>query len=78
MTLYGLDLMQDQQGKYHLLEINGVLSGMRGFEQIYGDDRVQQKVFQMLEQRYGKITVNDGTYAKLQYKKDHPWGYKFF
>jgi len=78
MTLYGLDLVQDREGKYHLLEINGVLSGMKGFEQVYGDDRVQQRVYRMLEQRYGKITINNGTYAKLQYKKDHPWKYRLY
>lgn len=78
MTLYGLDLMQDPQGKYHLLEINGVCSGMRGFEIIYGDNRVEEKVHQMLQQRYGKVTLNDGSYARLQYKKEHPVGYVWY
>ena|SRR3989344_7337000 len=75
MTLYGLDLARDQQGKYHLLEINGIRSGMKGFEYIYGDNRVEEKVFKMLQKRYGSLTVNDGTYAELQYKKEHPFRY---
>jgi len=78
MTLYGIDLVRDQQGKYHLLEINGVCSGMKGFEKIYGDDRVEQQAYRMLQQRYGEITVNDGSYARLQFKKEHPWQYAFF
>ncbi|MDO8511269.1 MAG: hypothetical protein Q7S55_03825 [Nanoarchaeota archaeon] len=75
MTLYGLDLVRDQDGKYHLLEINGISSGMKGFEYIYGDNRVEEKVFEMLQKRYGNLTVNDGTYAELQYKKEHPFKY---
>ena len=73
MTLYGLDLVQDQQGKYHLLEINGICSGMKGFEHIYGDDRVEDQVYQMLEQRYGKLSVNDGVYQVMKFKKEHPF-----
>lgn len=72
MTLYGLDFVKDQEGKFHLLEVNGVFSGMRGFKQLYGDDRIEDQVYEMLQQRYGKITVNDGTYARMQYKKEHP------
>lgn len=75
MTLYGLDLVQDKQGQYHLLEVNGVCSGMKGFEKVYGDDRVEQQVYQMLQQRYGKVTVNDNSYFRLQYKKKHPLKY---
>ncbi|HLD40526.1 MAG TPA: hypothetical protein VJB13_05310 [Candidatus Nanoarchaeia archaeon] len=77
MTLYGLDLVLDQEGKYHLLEVNGVCSGMKGFGKIYGDDRVEQQVYQMLQQRYGKITVNDGSYFRLEYKKKHPLKYRW-
>lgn len=72
MTLYGLDLVQDWEGRYHLIEINGICSGMKGFEHIYGDNRVEEKVYQMLQQRYGKITINDNSYFLLQYKKEHP------
>ena len=72
MTLYGLDLVQDQEGKYHLLEVNGIMSGMNGFKHIYGDDRVEEKVYQMLQHRYGKVTVDDNSYFLLQYKKEHP------
>ncbi len=75
MTLYGLDLVQDQEGKYHLLEINGVCSGMKGFEHIYSDNRVEDKVHELLQQRYGKLTVNDGTYRIMKFKKEHPFKY---
>lgn len=78
MTLYGLDLIVDKEGKPYLLEINGIRSGMRGFEQIYGDDRVQKKVYQMLEDRYGKLTVNEGTYSKNNYRKKHPFRYGYY
>ncbi|MBI4147053.1 hypothetical protein HY494_00180 [Candidatus Woesearchaeota archaeon] len=72
MTLYGIDLLQDQEGKYHLLEVNGVKSGMNGFKHIYGDDRIEEKVYQMLQHRYGKVTINDNSYFRLQYQKEHP------
>lgn len=77
MTLYGIDLVQDPEGKYHLLEINGIRSGMKGFEFIYGDNRVQERAYQMLQQRYGKVTLNDGSYARLQFKQEHPVRYAF-
>lgn len=77
MTLYGLDLVRDPEGKYHLLEINGISSGMKGFEFIYGDNRVEEKVFQMLQERYGNLTVNDGSYVRLKHKKEHPFKYAF-
>ncbi len=77
MTLYGLDLIQDQEGKYHLLEVNGIKSGMNGFKHIYGDDRIEEKVYQMLQQRYGKVTVNDNSYFRLQYQKEHPLKYRW-
>lgn len=78
MTLYGIDLIQDQQGKYHLLEINGICSGMKGFEQIYGDNRVEEEVYHRLQERYGKITINNGSYMIMKYKKEHPFKYGFF
>ncbi|GEM_PF-2517746 len=77
MTLYSVDLLRDQEGKYHLLEMNGCRSGMKGFRNIYGDDRVEQQVYQMLQQRYGKVTINDGSYSRLQYQKEHPLKYKW-
>ncbi len=73
MTLYGLDLIVGKDGKPYLLEINGIRSGMRGFEQVYGDDRVQKKVYQMLEQKYGILTVNEGTYSRDKYQREHPF-----
>lgn len=73
MSVYGLDLIIDKEGKPHLNEINGVRSGMRGFEQVYGDNRVEEKVHHMLKGKYGKITVNNGTYARNKFRKEHPF-----
>ncbi len=64
MSLYGLDFLKDSSGKLHLLEINGVRSGMKGFRSIYGDNRVENEVFSKLEKKYGKITVNYGSVGK--------------
>jgi len=73
MSLYGLDIIVDREGKKYLNEINGILSGMRGFEQIYGDNRVEKQVFDMLQAKYGDLTINDGTYGRNQFKKNHPF-----
>ena len=64
MTLFGLDLAQDQNGNYTLFEINGANSGMPGFKAIYGDNRIEEQVQGLLQERYGKIAVNDGTYME--------------
>ena len=42
MSLYGLDITPKEP--LTLIEINGVCSGMNGFRQVYGDDRVQLEV----------------------------------
>jgi len=63
MSLYGLDILVGKE-KNHLIEINGVCSGMRGFVEVYGDNRVQEKVASMLENEYGKITMTDGSYSE--------------
>ena len=72
MSLYGLDIIEDQNSRRHLVEINGIRSGMRGFSKVYGDDRVQKRVNHMLQERYGKLTVNDGTFSRKQFIKRHP------
>jgi len=73
MSLYGLDIIESQDGQRYLLEMNGINSGMNGFEQIYGDNRAWIKVFHMLEKKYGKnLTLNDGTFSRNNYKKKHP------
>lgn len=72
MTLFGLDLIVNQEGKPFLGEINGICSGMGGFRQIYGDTRVEDKVYQMLSERYGILTVNDGSYQQEKFKREHP------
>ena len=48
MSLYGLDVIVTENDGRFLNEINGVLSGMRGFQQVYGDSRVEEKVFENL------------------------------
>jgi len=73
MSLYSLDILIDKEGRKHLIEIGGVTSGMRGFEKIYGDDRVQREVYGMLQDEYGKITWDNGTYANQRYKAKHPF-----
>ncbi|HIH11339.1 TPA: hypothetical protein HA241_04060 [Candidatus Woesearchaeota archaeon] len=72
MSLYGLDFIQDNEERFFLIEINGVFSGMRGFRQIYGDNRVQERAYSQLQERFGTITVNDGTYWREKFKKEHP------
>lgn len=57
MSLYGLDIIPKEP--LTLIEINGVCSGMNGFRQVYGDDRVQLEVWNMLKQRYGKLSVDN-------------------
>jgi glutathione synthase/RimK-type ligase-like ATP-grasp enzyme len=76
MTLYGLDVIIAKNGHFYLNEINGVSSGMKGFREIYGDNQVQEEVFRRLEERYGFITVNDGSYALDQYRSAHPLRFK--
>ncbi len=72
MSIYGLDVLVDRQGKCHLSEINGICSGMSGFKKIYGDSRVLWTVEDMIHDRHGEITVNDGTFLKRKFRKDHP------
>ncbi|MEK6760611.1 MAG: hypothetical protein AABX93_01675 [Nanoarchaeota archaeon] len=70
MSLYGLDIIESD-GKRYLSEINGINSDMSDFEQIYGDDRVKQKVYGMLRDKHGKLTMNDGTFTRNKYKREH-------
>lgn len=72
MSLYGLDVIITKDGGRFLNEINGILSGMNGFRQVYGDDRVEERVFDMLQNEYGTLTINDGTYRRNQFRKEHP------
>lgn len=78
MGLYGLDLIIDRQDNIRLVEINGVKSGMAGFRQIYGDNRVKDEVYSRLEQKYGKLTIDDGTYSIEEFKRRHPILYFIF
>lgn len=75
MSLYGLDFLIGREGKqpkYFLNEINGVASGMNGFQVIYGDNRVQEQVYQMLQDKHGVLTINNGSYGVKQFKRKHP------
>ncbi|MDO8628656.1 MAG: hypothetical protein Q7R56_02795 [Nanoarchaeota archaeon] len=69
MSIYGLDILPEQQpdGTIHLwlAEINGIRSGMGGFKDIYGDNRVQEQVWKKLEQCYGPLQY----YGSEAYKK---------
>lgn len=72
MSLYGLDILINKEEKKYLAEINGVNSGMSGFWQVYGDGRVEKKVWKMLEEKHGTITVNDIYSIAARYAKAHP------
>jgi len=52
MTIYSLDLLFDRDGKPWLIEWNGIRSGMKGFEQVYGDKCSEQKVHAMLQEEF--------------------------
>ena len=73
MSLYGLDVLVEREtDKYYLGEIGGVRSGTKGFKEIYGDSRIERTICDMLLDRYGKVTVNDGTYSRERFRKTHP------
>ncbi len=66
MSLYGVDILVDEGGKSWISEINGINSGMQGFRNIYGDNRVERKVISMLREKYGKLSVYDSIQAKTK------------
>ena len=61
----------------HIVEINGINSGMAGFRAVYGDNRVEEKVYSMLQQRYGTLTVNNGSYGIKKFRMEHPIRFAF-
>ena len=67
MSLYGLDIIIDDG--FNLIEVNGVNSGMKGFRELYGDDRIRETVYSMLNDEYGLITLNDGVYPGREPRK---------
>ncbi len=71
MTLFSLDLAQDQQGNWKLFEINGANSGMLGFKKIYGDHRVENQVYGMLRERYGDIAINTEINSVRRFGEEH-------
>ncbi len=73
MTLFGIDLEQDQQGKWRLFEVNGVNSGMPGFQRIDGDNRIEKQVWAMLRERYGDIALNNREQSALRFQRQHPF-----
>jgi len=72
MTLFGLDLAQNKQGKWKLFEINGANSGMPGFNAIYGDHRVERQVHDLLRERYGEIAINTEGLSAQRFGEEHP------
>jgi glutathione synthase/RimK-type ligase-like ATP-grasp enzyme len=72
MSLYGLDFVIDTDDRPMLIELNGICSGMRGFRRVYSDDRVEEKVYSMLRERYGDIAVNRGYLAEKEFKEQYP------
>ena len=72
MSLYGLDIAHGKKGGMFLFEINGVNSGMNGFARIYGDRRVEQKVYEMLAEGGKPLSINNGTYTHQQFCRNHP------
>jgi len=66
MSLYGLDIIETHDKKRTVLEINGIKSGMFGFREIYGDNRVEDRVLQMLQERYDTLTVSDANWLEQQ------------
>lgn len=77
MTLFGIDLEQDQQGKWKLFEVNGVNSGMPGFQQIDGDNRVEKQVWAMLKEKYGNIALNTPEQSRIRFRRQHPFSVPF-
>lgn len=75
MTLYGLDIIISKDGRRFVNEINGIQSGMQGFQNIYGDNRVKEKVVDMLQAKYGELSVNDGTFRITKFKREHSFKY---
>jgi hypothetical protein len=70
MGLYGLDIVADK--RLMLLEINGVRSSMVDFRNIYGDDRVEQRVYRMLEDAHGPMSVYNPAAKRLMLRKRYP------
>jgi hypothetical protein len=75
MSLYGLDIIVTKERVRFLNEINGIMSGMNGFREIYGDNRVEEQVWEMMQEKYGTLTVNDGTYTRKRFRRNHPFLY---
>ncbi|NQV90878.1 hypothetical protein HQ489_00210 [Candidatus Woesearchaeota archaeon] len=80
--LCSIDLLPTPQG-YKIVEINGISSGMKGFCEVYGDNRVQEKIFSMLRERYGTLSMNLGYSSWLEleekraeYALDHPFKHR--
>ncbi len=73
MSLYGLDILEGNDGQRYVLEVSGLNVGMKGFRQIYGDTRVETKVWDMLREEHGTIYVDKGTFHLKQWKREHPF-----
>ena len=72
MSLYALDIIPTREGKDFVSEVSGVGSSMAGFRNVHGDNRVEERVWQMLREKYGKITVNTGRYSRQRARAARP------
>lgn len=68
-NLYGLDIIINKDGEYFINEINGCQSGMKGFKQVYGDNRVEKEVHNRLS-ALGDLVVHDGSFKVKQEDRD--------
>jgi len=48
---------------------------MQGFRQIYGDNRIEDKVHAMLKAKYGALSVNDVSFEVREFRRKHPIKY---
>lgn len=69
MSLYGLDLIVRHGREPIIIEINGVASGMKGFQQVYGDTRVEDRVYGMLRERHGEIHIASEQYLAARQRR---------
>ena len=68
-SIFGLDFISaPYEGKreHALLEINGVDSGMSGFEKIYGDNRVENQVINSIKEEHPILYIDTGAFNNLQ------------
>ncbi|MDP3734569.1 MAG: hypothetical protein Q8R37_05055 [Nanoarchaeota archaeon] len=70
MSLYSLDILIDKEGQKFVSEINGINSGMI-------EEQTEKKVYALLKEKYGTLTVNSEVEQWKQFQKHH-WFRSFF